>query len=552
MSLLSRIKGAIRTLKEDPSYTQNRILYVPSKTAGVSVNHHTALQYATVFACIRVISEDIAKLPWEVTKTDSSGKQRTKMRGHPVWTVLNRRANVDMASSSVKETLVSHALTWGNGYAEIERDGANRTIGLWPLTPERVEVKRDESNRLVYEVTNQRGGKTNLPPDDIFHIHGLGFDGMVGYSVIALARRTIGTGLAADEFSASFYGNGTVVGSTIEHPGKLGDKALKNLKESVDTYRKGPSNAFKPFILEEGMKFNNITVPAKDAQFLESNQFRVEEICRWFRVPPHKVAHLLRATFSNIEHQSIEYVEDTLMPWINRLEEEADYKLFGRNAPSTVYTKINVNALLRGDQESRSKFYREMASLGVYSINDILELEDMSPIADGDSRLVPVNMTTLEKLISDPDPMTQQLSVPDDDRADTPRQLAATMLAETELRALKREDHRIRDALTRYTDRDDFIRWMDSFFPQQTRYRTEQIGRTMGTLADAYECEPPPMSEILDEYGKAMAGMGRLIALEHFNNELPDAPLEKIAAERANILIDRLFVETRGSRNADS
>ncbi len=286
---------------------------------------------------------------------------RQEYRTSPLWAMLHNRPNPEMSAMAFKETMVGWALTWGNAYAEIERDMAHRPTSIWPITPDRVRPLRAANGAIVYEVNNGRAGeKTYIPAEDMYHLHGLGSDGLTGYSVVSLAARSIGTGLASDTFINSFYSNNTVLGGVLEHPGKLSPEAYDRLKKSWEERHKGPAAAYKPAILEEDMKWHTIGMPLKDAEFLENRKFTVTEICRWFGVPPHKVADLERATYSNIEHQSIEVVTDAIMPWAVRLEQEADYKLVGARNQGTVFTKLNLKGLLRGDSKTRAEFYQAM------------------------------------------------------------------------------------------------------------------------------------------------------------------------------------------------
>lgn len=398
--LLQKLLNLKKTRPADPG---PRIIQVPIKQAGIHVDHDTALRYSAVFACVRVISESIACLPWHVY--EDQGDRKEKAKG-PIEYLLNKRPNPELSSFSFKRTLLGWALTWGNGYAEIERDNAGRPIGLWPIAPDRVEVKRDaETGQVYYEVYNSRDAKSIVDPRNMFHVHGLGYDGLVGYSVISLSARNIGLGLAAEDFGASFFGNGAQLGGVIKVPNgsRLSTEAKAAMYKAFNSRHQGTKNAFKVEILDGDADYKEIGIPPEDAQMIETRGFNVEDICRWFRVPPHKVAKLDHATFTNIEHQSLEFVTDTLGPWIKCLEEEADYKLFGlRN--TRYYTKLNVNALLRGDMAGRAAYFRDMWNLGVLSVNEIRALEDLNPVPDGEKRFVQLNMTTLEKAGEQPEP----------------------------------------------------------------------------------------------------------------------------------------------------
>jgi HK97 family phage portal protein len=323
------------------------------------------------------------------------------------------------------------------------------------MSPDRVEVKRIEG-RVVYEISNSRDGKTYLDPDSVFHLHGPGFDGLCGYSVITLAARAIGLGMAAEQFGAAFFENGTRASGVLEHPGELSPEAIENLRNSWNDQNRGPAQAAKPVILEEGMKWSQISIPPDDAQFLQTRQFQVDDIARWYGLPPHKLQSMEKATFSNIEHQSIEVVGDALQPWATRLEQEADRKLF--NQRSAFYTNIDMTELLRGDVKSRGEYYREMWNLGVLSINEIRQREGLNPVTDGDKRFVQLNMTTLEKAGEEPEPAPAPPEEPEEEDEDVMN--ACSKIA-------RRERHRLIDAATRYEgDRSGFIRWMTNFFEQ--------------------------------------------------------------------------------------
>ena len=363
------------------------------RQAGEMVTVDTAMQISAVWACVRVISETIAALPWHVYERvpDRNGRARRERKDGDIPWLLSTQPNPEMTSFSFREALIAHALTWGNGYAEIERTSDGRPSWLWLITPDRVTVERTRAGGIVYRVTNGTGADTYLEPADVIHLHGLAYDGLIGYSPIAMAARAMGLSLALEKFGAKFFANGAHPGAVLEHPGKLSPEAHTNLQTSVAAQISG-ENALRPFILEEGMKWHAMTIPPEEAQFLESRKFQVSEICRWYRVPPHMVADLERATFSNIEHQQIEFVTHTLMPWCRRLEAEIDVKLFRRGM---VYSKIEIAGLLRGDLKSRYEAYRSATHL---SLNDIRELEDMNPVDGGDEYLAQINLAPVDML----------------------------------------------------------------------------------------------------------------------------------------------------------
>ncbi|MCK9504709.1 MAG: phage portal protein [Porticoccaceae bacterium] len=359
------------------------------------MDHDNALTYSAVFRAISYISAQIAVLPFDVYRQSANGsRQRVN---NELRYLLHTRPNSEMSAFAFRETLMAWALSWGNGYAEIETGIGGEPVALWPISPDRVEVMRAPDGAIVYRISG-KGDTVYIPAERMFHLHGLGFDGLVGYSVISMAARSIGIGMAAEEFGAAFFGNGSTLGGVLTMPGTLSDQAYERLKKDWEGRHVGPKSAHKPAILEEGMEWKSIGIPPGDAQFLETRKFQISDVARWYGLPPHKLADLDRATFSNIEHQSIEVVVDTLTPWAIRWEQEANYKLFGRRQ-GQYYSKLALNALMRGDSKSRAEFYREMANLGAFSVNEIRAFEDLDPIgAIGDKRLVQLNLTTLDKV----------------------------------------------------------------------------------------------------------------------------------------------------------
>lgn len=365
------------------------------RQAGEFVNADTALQLSAVWACVRVISETIGALPWHTYEKMPAGKRTSRERrdGDVPW-LLQTQANPEMTALAFRETITAHALTWGNGYAEIERTSDDRPKWLWLITPDRVTPERTAAGGLQYRIHNGSQADSFILARDMFHLRGLSFDGLVGYSPIAIAARSLGHTMALEKFGAKFFANGAHPGAVLEHPGKLSTDAHKNLQDSVAAQISG-DNALKPFILEEGMKWSGMTIPPEEAQFLESRKFQVSEICRWFRVPPHMVADLDKATFSNIEHQQLEFVTHSLVPWCRRFETEADIKLFRRG---NVYTKLELAGLLRGDLKARYDAYAVGRQWGWLSANDVRDLEDMNPVDGGEDYLAPMNMVPADML----------------------------------------------------------------------------------------------------------------------------------------------------------
>lgn len=356
-------------------------------TSGKPVNEKTAMQTTAVYACVRILAEAIASLPLHVYEYMTDGSKKL-VHDHPLYFLLHDEPNPEMTSFVFRETLMSHLLVWGNAYAQIVRDGAGRVIGLYPLLPNKMDVQRDDYGRLYYVYSRDSDenpmfkeyGSIVLSPDDVLHIPGLGFDGLIGYSPIAMAKNAVGMTLACEEYGASFFANGANPGGVLEHPGVLKDPS--KVRESWNSVYRGVNNAHKIAVLEEGMKYQQIGIPPEEAQFLETRKFQINEIARLYRIPPHMVGDLEKSSFSNIEQQSLEFVKYTLDPWVIRWEQSLQKALLLPSEKKRYFIKLNVDGLLRGDYQSRMNGYATGRQNGWFSANDIREMENMNPIPD--------------------------------------------------------------------------------------------------------------------------------------------------------------------------
>lgn len=373
-----------------------------STTSGKRVNERTSMQMTAVYSCVRILSEAVASLPLNVYRyTDNGGKE--KAIDHSLFHLLHDEPNPEMSSFIFRETLMTHLLLWGNAYAQIIRNGKGEVIALYPLMPDRMSVDRDKNGQLYYKYTKNNddaptmeSGSVYLSPSDVLHIPGLGFDGLVGYSPIAMAKNAIGLAIAAEEYGSKFYANGAAPSGILEHPGTLKDPA--RVRDSWNATFGGSSNSNKVAVLEEGMKYTPISIAPNEAQFLETRKFQINEIARIFRVPPHMVGDLEKSSFSNIEQQSLEFVKYTLDPWVIRWEQALYRALLSEEEKKTVFFKFNVEGLLRGDYASRMNGYATARQNGWMSANDIRELEDLDRIPaelGGDLYLVNGNMLPL-------------------------------------------------------------------------------------------------------------------------------------------------------------
>lgn len=356
-------------------------------TSGKPVNERTAMQTTAVYACVRILAEAVASLPLHVYEYRDDGGKKL-VHDHPLYYLLHDEPNPEMTSFVFRETLMSHLLIWGNAYAQIIRNGAGRVLGLYPLLPDKMEVQRDDKGNIYYvysrnsdeNPTFKEYGNIKLKAEDVLHIPGLGFDGLIGYSPIAMAKNAVGMTLACEEYGASFFANGANPGGVLEHPGVLKDPS--KVRESWNSVYRGVSNAHKIAVLEEGMKYQQIGIPPEEAQFLETRKFQINEIARLYRIPPHMVGDLDKSSFSNIEQQSLEFVKYTLDPWVIRWEQSLQRSLLLPGEKGKYFIKLNVDGLLRGDYQSRMNGYAVGRQNGWFSANDIREMENMNPIPD--------------------------------------------------------------------------------------------------------------------------------------------------------------------------
>ncbi len=380
-----------------PAGSSYSFLFGPT-SSGKQVTERSAMQMTAVYSCVRILAEAVAGLPLHVYKTGSDGG-KDKATDHPLYRVLHDAPNPEMTSFVFRETLMTHLLLWGNAYAQIIRNGRGEVIGLYPLMPSRMSVGRLTSGALYYDYQTMPGevpgdtGLVRLSAAEVLHIPGLGFDGLVGYSPIAMAKNAIGMAQACEDYGASFFANGAAPGGVLEHPGTIKDPT--RVRESWQATFGGAKNGNKIAVLEEGMKYTPISMSPEQAQFLETRKFQMGEIARIFRVPPHMIGDLDKSSFSNIEQQSLEFVKYTLDPWVIRFEQAITAKLLTGGERRSVYVKFNLEGLLRGDYASRMNGYAVARQNGWMSANDIRELENLDRIDEaegGDLYLVNVNM----------------------------------------------------------------------------------------------------------------------------------------------------------------
>ena len=362
-----------------------------SSMSGKSVTPSSAIQVSAVYSCVRVIAETIASLPLHVYESTDAGSR--KANEHPLYRLLHDEPNTEMTSFIWREVMLSHLLLYGNSYCQILRSGRSKIVGLYPLLPDHMAVDRDTKGKLTYTYTTSEGRMEQLNPEDVLHIPGLGFDGVMGYSPIALEKAAIGLGIAAEEYGSKFFQNGARPSGILTHPNTVKDPAA--LRASWNAAYGGSGNASRVAVLEEGMTFVPLSMPNNEAQFLETRKFQVTEICRIFRVPPHMIGDLERATFSNIESQNISFAVHTIRPWLVRIEQAINKTLIPENEKGRYYAQFNIDGLMRGDYKSRMEGYAIARQNGWMSANDIRALENLNPISEeegGNAYLVNGNM----------------------------------------------------------------------------------------------------------------------------------------------------------------
>jgi HK97 family phage portal protein len=397
-SSLFRSRDAPQNSTAGSGYT----FFFGGSTSGKAVTERSAMQMTAVYSCVRILAEAVAGLPLNLYRyTEDGGKE--KAIDHPLYLLLHDEPNPEMSSFVFRETLMTHLLLWGNAYAQVIRNGKGEVIALYPLMPNKMTVDRDSQGQLYYsyqrgtdEAIRDKNQTVILRPSDVLHIPGLGFDGLVGYSPIAMAKNAIGMAIACEEYGAKFFANGAAPGGVLEHPGTIKDP--QRVRESWQSTFGGSGNANKIAVLEEGMKYTPIGISPEQAQFLETRKFQINEIARIFRVPPHMVGDLEKSSFSNIEQQSLEFVKYTLDPWVVRWEQSITRALLTQTEKARYFVKFNLEGLLRGDYESRMNGYATARQNGWMSANDIRELENLDRIPaeeGGDLYLINGNMLPL-------------------------------------------------------------------------------------------------------------------------------------------------------------
>ena len=361
-----------------------------------TVSPQNAMQLTTVFACNRVIAETISSISLDIYEIVGAGKEKAK--DHPLYDILKYSPYPGVTSVMWRELIVSALNTRGNHYTQIIRDGNRYIKALFPLITDNMKPEWTKGGKRAY-LYDLGGKKVPVPADEILHIPGLPSDnGLIGLSPIEYNRKALQLGATTQQFGLNFFDKGANASGAFATDGELSDESYARLKKDLNENYVGMQNSGKPLLLEGGLKFERISIPNNDAQFLETRKYQKEEIASIFRVPMHMINSLENATFSNIEHQSLEFVQFTILPWIKRIEQAMNMQLLTAEERKRYSIKFNVDSLLRGDFKTRTEGYGTMIQNGIMSVNEARALENMNPVDGGDKRYMQMNMTTIEKL----------------------------------------------------------------------------------------------------------------------------------------------------------
>jgi len=526
MGILARVferrasaSGSFHVSQEPPGWVEKLSGWTTATSRQVTPDN--ALEVTAVFAAVRILAESVASLPLPLyRRVQLNGRQgKERARAHPLYRILHDAPNSEMSSFTFRETLMGHVTTWGNAYAEIEVNNAGDVAALWPLRVDKMERIAREAGRLkyYYRLPDSIGSTLiKLDADRIFHVKGLSSNGLQGYSPIQLARQAVGLALSTEEFGGRFFANGARPGVVLEHPGELSKEAHERLKSSWEERHQGLEHAHRVAILEEGMTVKEVGLPPESAQFLQTRKFQLNEIARMFRIPPHMLADLDRATFGNIEHQSIEFVMHTLRPWLVRWEQEIWRTLLTPTERQSLFAEHLVDALLRGDIAARYQAYATGRQNGWLSANDIREFENQNPIAGGDVYLVPLNMIPAgsagEGLRSAERP--RDVTAPAVDLEARSRRSALhrhrleqanrSVYADVLARVLRRERNDVGNAASKMLAKRshaEFDLWLEGFYEEHGRFVYDQVApvaTSYGELVSAAvgdEINEQPLSE---------------------------------------------------------
>jgi HK97 family phage portal protein len=509
MKALKKIKAIVSALRR-PKQVWYPISSIPTR-ANIVITPEQALRLSAVIACVKVISESLSTLPLHVyRRLDSDAKERAP--DHSLYNLLHTRPNAWQTPVDFFEFMQGCLCLRGNAYAEIKYDQSDyRPAALMPLNPDRVIVERVSDDRLVYVVRDEVGKERKVAMEDMHHVRGFSTDGVKGLSPIAQAAESVGISLAAERLSAAFFRNGTVLNVALEHPENLSEPALAHLKKSISDEYGGADNAYKPYILEEGMKWHDLGVKPDEGQFLETRKFHVTDICRIFRVPPHMIADLEHATFSNIEHQDLGFVKHTLRPWLVRWEQSMQRDLFAQE-DTDHFAEFSIDGILRGDSRARAQSFKMQFENGVLSRNEWRRFENRNPVPGGDDYYVPLNLGIAGR--------TQR---PQDDTSN--QNALAGWIESTADRIVAAETRAIERWLSKAAHSKTWTIWIADFYSKHVCYiqdSVQPIADIFGKRAVAAEIASAAAQAAIERYSKMQPAAARAHAQHCRYRELRD------------------------------
>jgi len=393
MAILDLFRNIFSKKTEKRAFTFDPNSMLTGGGSGIPVNNDTALTFSAVWAAIRILSESVAQLPISLIEREENG-DKINRTNHPLYNLLHNKPNEYITYFSFIQKIMVDLCLNGNSYVKIERNGAGRPVALYPIDFDNVEIREYEDK--YYYFNSETGAAIEY--EEMLHFKTMSQDGMIGLSPIDTCANSISWGLGLEAYGNSYFSNGAKVSGVLETDRALSTEAVDRLRNSFDNNYSKIGDSNKTLILEEGLKFNSISMSNEASQFLASRQFSIEEVCRIFNVPPHMLADLSKSSFSNIQEQSREFVQYSLQPYLSMIEQEMTNKLFKKNETGKLFVEFNVNALLRGNPKDRAEYYRTMLNIGAISINEIRQKENMNRVEEGDSLFMQLNMTTVDKI----------------------------------------------------------------------------------------------------------------------------------------------------------
>ncbi len=509
-------------------------------SSGVDVSPETAFAFSAVYCAVKLLSESIGSLPVPVYQRQEDGGKARAYK-HPLYHVVHTQPNTLHSPMAFWTTAMVHLLLWGNSYSEIDRDPVGNVTALWPLPPDRTKPiwknADDPRQGVFYNVRKKVGGDVQLTSDRVFHIGGLGFDGLTGRSVIRQARESIGLGVAQERLAGQQINNGQRPGIGIKLKGAFEDmdeQEIKILRESFIEKHSGIANAGNPVFLEEGMDLVTFQITPADAQFLESRQFTVTEIARWFNMPPHKLKDLVRATFSNIEEQNIEWVQDSLRPWCVRIEQAVTMQLLKRAEQDTYFAEFILDALLRGNAAARAQYYQTLVMGGMLMPNEARAKENFNPVEGLNTIWMPLNMIAVggpdysEVPIPETKTLEARSKTPEDRSIAHRRRIRdsySRVLKEGTSRVIRGERRNVMAQVKKKSGK-DLERWLDTYYRGEHQdYIVKELKGSFVSLAealipsvlDAVKFDEDPTNEVHQATLTHVEKMAYRLALGHLN-----------------------------------